>query len=149
MSYYNGKYNNYNNNNTSHNSGEQKKEDVGAIWVRQAANGLDYFSIIINGEQYIAFQNKYKKEAKHPDFQIYKAKNSGTSKATTPIPEPKKSYGGYNGYNSYNKANANVIAEEKAEEEYYKNMAANSRIEETTEAIEDIPDYSNYGMPML
>ena len=48
---------------------------VGAIWVQETKAGDDMLSISLRiGDTEIscmAFQNDYKKEAKHPDFNIY------------------------------------------------------------------------------
>jgi hypothetical protein len=54
-------------------------DEVGAIWVKQGAQG-EYLSLSMNGQYFVAFKNKFKKEAKHPDWVIKKSK---------PKPEPR------------------------------------------------------------
>lgn len=50
---------------------DQKRESIGAIWVKRSGSGAEYFSISLNGENYVAFANKYKKEDRHPDYRIF------------------------------------------------------------------------------
>lgn len=53
-----------------------KKQSIGALWVKQGAKG-DYLSgyVEVDGQKVplVCFINGYKKEAKHPDYQIYKS----------------------------------------------------------------------------
>lgn len=45
---------------------------AGAIWIRTAKNGSQYFNVTLEGGQkLVAFPNQYKKEDKHPDFKLF------------------------------------------------------------------------------
>lgn len=50
---------------------EEKRESVGAIWVRTSKAGREYFSIVLDGKNYVAFTNKFKTEGKHPHYRIF------------------------------------------------------------------------------
>ena len=64
----------------------EKKESVGAIWVRQSAAGNEYFFISLEGKEYVAFVNKYKEEEKHPDYRIFPQQE----RQAKPAPRPSK-----------------------------------------------------------
>lgn len=57
---------------------ENKKKSIGALWKYTSKSGLKYMSgtIEIDGEshRFVVYNNKYKKQSKHPDFLIYKHK---------------------------------------------------------------------------
>lgn len=52
-----------------------KEKDIGALWVRKGKNGQEFIGgyIEVSGQklEIICFTNKYKKEAKHPDYKVY------------------------------------------------------------------------------
>ena len=48
-------------------------DEAGAIWIKEGASG-EYLSISIGDERYVAFKNKFKKEAKHPDWIVKRSK---------------------------------------------------------------------------
>jgi len=54
----------------------EKKPSIGGLWIKQGKSG-QYLSgyVEVGGEKLniIAFINGYKKEAKHPDYQVYKS----------------------------------------------------------------------------
>jgi uncharacterized protein (DUF736 family) len=48
------------------------KKSVGGAWKRTSKNGNRYLYIKLDsGEVYLAFDNDYKEEDKHPDFKLY------------------------------------------------------------------------------
>jgi len=47
------------------------QEKIGVLWVNQDKNGNDYMTGVIGGKKIIIFPNKYKKEAKHPDWNVF------------------------------------------------------------------------------
>ena len=54
---------------------KEKEKSVGGVWVRTSQGGKDFLGIqvTIDGVKHnlIAFRNGFKKEDKHPDYQIY------------------------------------------------------------------------------
>jgi len=52
----------------------EKKQSIGGLWIKQGKSGQFLSGYIeVDGENVnlIAFINGYKKEAKHPDYQVY------------------------------------------------------------------------------
>ncbi|MCL5012324.1 MAG: hypothetical protein M1320_02785 [Patescibacteria group bacterium] len=54
-----------------------ENKPIGALWVKESKNGLEYFSISIGEkgkeQRFVAFPNKKTKETQ-PDFVIYESK---------------------------------------------------------------------------
>ena len=46
---------------------------VGAIWKKISKKGAEFFSLSVNGKNYIAFINNYKNGTKDPDYKIYES----------------------------------------------------------------------------
>lgn len=70
---------------------EEKEKSIGALWEKSKADGGIWLSgsIEIDGKktQIVAFQNSYKKEAKHPDYKIYVSKpREEAAKPNAPAP---------------------------------------------------------------
>jgi len=57
---------------TSDNFPDWKGDNV-AGWERTSKSGVDYLALDIDKEKYVAFKNKYKKEDKHPDYNVLKS----------------------------------------------------------------------------
>lgn len=80
-------------------------QKIGAIWVRENKTGETYFSGEVedaNGTKipFIAFENKFKKTDKHPDFVVYykePRENTGTKypkqQSKAPYSRPTQSQG--------------------------------------------------------
>ena len=55
----------------------EKEQDLGALWIKTGAKG-EYMTgtIEVNGEKIgvVCFTNQHKKEAKHPDWRILRAR---------------------------------------------------------------------------
>ena len=78
---------------------ENKRKDIGALWLKQSKAGVKFYSGIINVDgkaiNIVCFKNQNKKEAKHPDFRILLSEpygqgggqSGGTNK---PAPAPAK-----------------------------------------------------------
>lgn len=53
-----------------------KQQSIGALWIKQGSKG-QYLSgyVEVDGQKIplVCFTNGYKKEAKHPDYQMYKS----------------------------------------------------------------------------
>ena len=47
------------------------KKSIGGIWKKTTKNGKELLSISIRGERFVAWVNTYKKEDKHPDYQVF------------------------------------------------------------------------------
>ena len=54
---------------------EEKQKSIGGLWSRVGKTGNKYMygNIEIEGKKhkFVVFENKYKREDKHPDYQIY------------------------------------------------------------------------------
>jgi len=61
----------------------EKKESVGAIWIKTAKSGKEYFSISIGEARYVGFLNEYKKAENQPDYKIYESSYEAQPK---PVP---------------------------------------------------------------
>lgn len=48
-----------------------KEDEAGTIYQNTSQSGKEYLKITINGQKFIAYRNGYKKEAKHPDWNVY------------------------------------------------------------------------------
>ena len=48
-----------------------RPESIGAVWKRKTKNGKEYLFVKLFDKSYMAWQNDYKKEDKHPDYRIY------------------------------------------------------------------------------
>lgn len=46
-------------------------ECVGGLWIKKSKAGREYFSIQVEGKNYVAFLNEYRKESKHPHYRIF------------------------------------------------------------------------------
>lgn len=61
-----------------------KKQSIGALWLRDSQNGTKYMSgvIEIDGVKHsvVVFKNNYKQEDKHPDYRVYLSDKQGQSK---------------------------------------------------------------------
>ncbi len=49
----------------------EKRESVGALWIKMSAAGNEYFSLQVEGKCYVAFLNDYKTTKEQPDYRIY------------------------------------------------------------------------------
>ena len=66
-----------------------KEDEAGTIYENTSAAGRPYLKITINGQKFIAYRNKFKKEQKHPDWNIYidKPRDGGAAR-TEPVTRP-------------------------------------------------------------
>jgi uncharacterized protein (DUF736 family) len=44
---------------------------VGGLWIRTSKSGIEYFSIQIDGKNYVAFVNQYRSKPDHPHYRIF------------------------------------------------------------------------------
>lgn len=156
------------------NRDNQKKsnESVGAIWIRRSQSGLEYFSISINGESYVAFRNDYKNSDKQPDFKIFKTEqrdttvNNNTAAATGgysgsvkqngygATPKTSGGYGARQSTGGYykNAQNTGVVEGESAVNAYYEAYEAqNNQMQKQNgfETVEDIGAIPEEDFPVL
>ena len=70
---------------------EAKQKSIGGLWSYTSKAGENYISgnIEIDGKKhrFVAFKNKYKKEEKHPDCQIYPERNKEIPASHPDIPD--------------------------------------------------------------
>lgn len=64
---------------------ETQNQKIGA-WKKQTAKGETYISFSIDGKKYSMWVNKYKKEDRHPDYQITEFKPKQTESFNDDIP---------------------------------------------------------------
>ena len=59
-----------------------KEDEAGTIYQNTSASGTEFLKISIKGEKFVAFRNKFKKEDRHPDWNVYidKPKDGGASR---------------------------------------------------------------------
>lgn len=50
-----------------------REDELGALWEKEGSNGL-YMTGKINGQSVVVFKNRQKKNDKHPDWRVLKAK---------------------------------------------------------------------------
>lgn len=48
-----------------------KDDEAGIIYENTSAAGKPYLKITIRGQKFIAYRNGFKKEPKHPDWNVY------------------------------------------------------------------------------
>lgn len=58
-----------------------ENKSIGALWTHESKDGNKYLSgvVEVDGKKVdiVVFKNKYKKESKHPDFQIFLSRKGG------------------------------------------------------------------------
>ena len=63
---------------------EEKQKSIGGLWLKTGKTGNKFMSgsIEIEGikHKFVVFENKYKREDKHPDYQIYPGRDSEAKK---------------------------------------------------------------------
>lgn len=48
-----------------------KEDEAGVIYENVSAGGVPYMKLTVRGQKFIAYRNKFKKEDKHPDWNVY------------------------------------------------------------------------------
>ena len=65
---------------------DEKKKDIGAMWLHTAQSGTKYLSGVIEIDgvkhQIVMFKNNYKEQEKHPDYKIYPSTPKGEQAET-------------------------------------------------------------------
>lgn len=54
-----------------------KEDEAGVIYENTSKSGTPYLKITVRGQKFIAYRNKFKKEDKHPDWNVYVDKPQG------------------------------------------------------------------------
>lgn len=72
---------------------DEKKEDVGAIWVKTAKSGVQYLSISFKHadgrkSEFVAFHNDKGDNDKRPDYRIYRSEPIAATREQEPIAPP-------------------------------------------------------------
>lgn len=66
-----------------------KEDEAGTIYENTSQSGRPYLKLTINGQKFIAYRNGYKKEAKHPDWNVYIDKpREGGAARQEPVSRP-------------------------------------------------------------
>jgi uncharacterized protein (DUF736 family) len=68
----------------------EKKQSVGAAWIKKTKKGDSFLSLTIEGKKYTLFKNTYKTEDKQPDYRVYEDTFTGTAKNTGQFVTPKE-----------------------------------------------------------
>jgi uncharacterized protein (DUF736 family) len=68
----------------------EKKQSIGAAWIKKTKNGDSFLSLTIEGKKYTLFKNKYKTEDKQPDYRVFEDTYTGTAKNTGQFVTPKE-----------------------------------------------------------
>jgi len=48
-----------------------KEDEAGVIYENVSAAGVPYMKLTVRGQKFVAYRNKFKKEDKHPDWNVY------------------------------------------------------------------------------
>ena len=63
---------------------QEKQKSIGGLWSKTSKTGNKFMSgnIEIDGKKhkFVVFENKYKREDKHPDYQIYQGRDNEPKK---------------------------------------------------------------------
>ena len=63
---------------------EEKQKSIGGLWLKTGKSGSKFMSgnIEIDGKKhsFVVFKNQYKREDKHPDYQIYQGRDNESKK---------------------------------------------------------------------
>lgn len=72
----------------------RREEELGALWKKTNERG-EYFtgSLTVDGQKIdvVVFPNNFKKQERHPDFRILKARDKGASRPDRPQPASRPS----------------------------------------------------------
>lgn len=63
-----------------------KEDEAGTIYENTSQSGKEYLKITIRGQKFIAYRNGFKKESKHPDWNVYvdKPREGGAARPAAP-----------------------------------------------------------------
>lgn len=65
-----------------------KEDEAGTIYQNTSASGTEFLKITIKGEKFVAFRNKFKKEDRHPDWNVYIDKPKDGAARQEPVSRP-------------------------------------------------------------
>ena len=49
------------------------ENEIGALWIKTSAKGLEFMSGTVNGQDVVLFRNTNKKNEKQPDWRVLKS----------------------------------------------------------------------------